>query len=123
VAVIPLKGSLPADKATMALHVHKLDFPAGSARVRVYVQAPGLQTGSTEASGFVASVSASHEQGPQDFELPLNPDQIRVLASYKAAVNEAAKPAVLIEAVDRAGKPVPGAKAERATLVDGSQIR
>ncbi len=118
-AVIPLKGSMPPDPSTTAVHLQKLDFPAGSTRVRVYIQAPGLQTGSTEASGYVDSVSPNHAHAPQDFELRLNPDQVRVLASHNATAADTATVAIVIEAVDRAGKPVPGAKAERATLVDG----
>ena len=123
-AVLPLKGDLPSDPATTALRVQKMNFPAGSSRARIYVQAPGLQTGTIDASGYVGSVSSGHERNvPQDFQLRLEPDQVRVLMSNKATSNDKSGPAVLIEAVDRAGKPVPGAKAELAILVDGTQLR
>lgn len=118
-AVLPLNGSLPSDPAAAALKLQKMNFPAGSSAVRVYVQAPGLQTGTTEASGYVGSVSSGHaREMPQDFQLHLELGQVRALMSSRGLVDEKSKPVVLIEAIDRAGRPVPGVKAEMAVLVD-----
>lgn len=119
--VVPLKGNLPKDWASTALRLEKMNFPAGSSSARIYVLAPGLQTGSVDSSGYVGSVSAGHARHlPQDFQLHLEADQIRALMVGNS--NEKSKAVVLIEAVDRTGRAVPGAKAEFAVLVDGNQL-
>jgi len=120
VAVVPLQGSLPGDPDAAALRLEKITFPAGANRMRIFVVAPGLKTGTTEASGYLGSVSPSQARDlQQDVQLRLDPVQVRALMSNEALTGEKTKPTIAIEAFDRSGKPVPGAKAAVAILVDG----
>ena len=119
---LPLQGDLPSNLSAAALRVQQMNLPAGASSARIFVQAPGLTVGTIDSSGYVGSVSVGHSRdAPQDFVLRLEPDQVRTLMLIKGRPAEASKATVVIEAVDRTGKSVPGAKAELAVLVDGNQ--
>ena len=123
-AVLTLRGEMPATQAAAAVRIQQVNFPAGANSIRVYLLAPGLEAGSIDASGYICTRSTGHQRNLlQDFQLPLESAQVRALLEQKSQGAQSPKALVLIEAIDRTGKPVSGVAAAVATLVDGNTAR